>query len=98
MGVYTLLFVSCGHCKAVAWQFMPLAPGLVVWELTRSLLRLPHLGNAVGMSVSGAVTLLMLFGMAALLRRGGRWRMALWATAALVSAVGAVMLLALIRA
>src|SRR5688500_14824917 len=41
MGTYTLLYVSCSHCKAAAWMLLPCGPGLVPVEMARQWLDLP---------------------------------------------------------
>src|SRR5688500_10739222 len=31
MSTYTLMFVSCSHCKEAVWTLLPCAPGVIVF-------------------------------------------------------------------
>lgn len=99
MATYTLLYVSCSHCKSAAWMVLPYGPGLVPVEVARRWLDLPRpsdtLWFAVALFVSGA----MVIGLAWLIRRRSWWWRALSAAAALTyGTFAAIGILAAIRA
>lgn len=99
MATYTLLYVSCSHCKAAAWIMLPCGPGLVPVEIARRWLDLPRpsdtLWFAVALFVSGA----MVIGLAWLIRRRSWWWRALSAAAAMTyGTFAAIGILAAIRA
>jgi len=97
MAIYTVLFVSCPHCKAVSWQILPIAPGMVPGFLFQ--MHVTHLrGEWAFWITSGVIELLALGGLSAFIRRGGRWRTAATITAFVISSLLAVATLATIRA
>jgi len=62
MAVYTLIFISCDHCKKAAWMLLPTGPGMIPIEVLRQWLNLSHppeaLGYALALLVSAAIVLL----------------------------------------
>lgn len=74
MATYSLIFVACPHCKSTAWMLLPAAPGLIPWEATRLSLDLPGVLNALGFIPQFLGSLAMVWGLAALVRRGQRLR------------------------
>jgi hypothetical protein len=74
MCLYTLLFVSCDHCKKGVWLVAPLAPGGFIWEWARHFIGLPRVSGWVGVLVAACLTQLVIVGFAFLLRKSGRWR------------------------
>jgi len=98
MCLYTLGWVACSHCKAAVWQLAPLAPGLLMYELTRKLVDLPHFSGAASMATIIVLTMLMLAGIAAGLRHAGRGRIPLALLLTLGSSWLAFAVLAVTRA
>jgi hypothetical protein len=99
MGIYTLLFVSCSHCKAAAWMVFPSAPGIIPVELARSWLDLPRPPDAIWICVGMACSAVLLATVAWLVQRKARWLRAFSVVAILTySTCAAITILALIRA
>ncbi len=97
MASYTVLFVSCPHCKTVAWQILPIAPGVASGFLFQ--MHVTHLRTEWSFWITSAVfELLVLGGLSFFIRRGGRWRVAAMITAFVVASLLAVAALAIIRA
>jgi hypothetical protein len=99
MGVYTLLFVSCSHCKAAVWTIFPTAPGIIPVELARRWLDLSRPPDAIWFLTGIACSAALLATLAWLVRRDNRWLRAV--SVAVVLAYGtfaAIAILAVIRA
>lgn len=97
MAIYTVLFVSCPHCKRAAWQFLPVAPGIVPGFLFQ--MHVTHLRTEWAFWITSVVFgLLMLGGLSFFIRRGGRWRVAAIITMLFTASLFAVAALAIIRA
>jgi len=97
MAIYTVLFVSCPHCKAATWQILPIAPGVVPGFLFQ--MKVMHLrGEGALWITSGAFELLALAGLSCFLRRGGRWRVAGASATLVIASLLALATLAIIRA
>src|SRR5687768_3670917 len=52
MATYTLLNVSCSHCKAAVWTVLPCAPALIPIEIGRRVFDLPRPSDAIGFVVA----------------------------------------------
>jgi hypothetical protein len=97
IALYTLAFVSCPHCKRTYCSLLPLSPGLLASFITAGALTI--LKSAfVLYSISSLYSLLMLFGIASLVRRSGAWCHATLGISAALFFVLALLTLALIRA
>ena len=97
LAIYTVLFVSCPHCKSAAWQILPIAPGVVPGFLFQ--MHVTHLRAAWAFWItSGVFELLVLAGLSFFIRRGGRWRVAAIITMLVTASLFAVAALAIIRA
>ena len=98
MATYTLLFVSCSHCKKAAWAVLPFGPGLIPVEAARQWLGLSRPSELLGFSLASFVAIASVFGLAVLVRRG-RWaRLLSVAVATAVFSFFAFCTLAMIRA
>ena len=97
MGIYTVLFVPCPHCKQAVWQILPAAPGLVPgFLISRSLF---HWDSQWALWITtGVCEILTVVGLIQLVRRNRTWAVATLILTLLVSSWFAVMVLALIRA
>lgn len=73
LAVYTTAFISCSHCMAASWQLLPCGPGIVLIELARQWLRLPHPGDAAGMWLSLFLAVVMVAVLTWLIRRRRWW-------------------------
>jgi hypothetical protein len=72
MAIYTLLFVSCSHCKTAAWKLLPCAPGLFLVELGRHCLDLPRPDDELSFTLASIASLgAVLF--LSFMMRCGRW-------------------------
>ena len=98
MATYTLLFVSCSHCKTTAWTLLPCAPGLLPIVAGQRLLGLPRPTYALGFALAFIVSLVMTFTLACLVRRGRRLRFAGVTIAFAVFSIFAFCTLSMIRA
>ena len=98
MAIYTLLFVSCNHCKTAAWKLLPCAPGLFLVELGRSLLDLPRTGEALWFALAFVASLAALFVLSWLVKRGPRLRWTAVVVALTIFSIAAIGTLAMIRA
>lgn len=98
MCLYTLLWISCSHCKLAVWMIAPVGPGLFLYEWARSLFGLQHFSSETGIVSTCVLTVLMLFGLTAWIRQAGRFRIAVLVLMASGSAALAFALLAAIRA
>ncbi|MEX0714694.1 MAG: hypothetical protein WD278_20315 [Pirellulales bacterium] len=99
MATYTLLHVSCSHCKAAAWMVLPCGPGLVPVELARGWLDLPRPSDTVWFAAALFVSGAMVIVLAWLIRRRRWWWRALSAAAAMTyGTFAAIGILAAIRA
>jgi len=97
VAIYTVLFVACPHCKRAAWQFLPLAPGMVPSALFQ--MHVTHLRSGWAFWFTSVVfELLMLGGLSFFIRRGGRWRAAAIITMLVTASLLAAAALAIIRA
>jgi hypothetical protein len=99
MVFYTLLFVSCSHCKAAVWTVFPSAPGILPVDLVRRWLDLPRPPDAIWLLTGVACSAALLAALAWLVRRESRWLRG--ASVAAILAYGTfavVVLLAIIRA
>ena len=97
MASYTVVSVSCSHCKKAVWEILPLAPGLMPsWFLLPRFSN--HLPNAVLWLSCGAFDLLVVAGLALMIRRGGRWKWVGMIGTLVLASVLAVLTLMLIRA
>jgi hypothetical protein len=97
MAIYTLLFVSCSHCKRTAWTLLPCAPGLLPIEAGRRLLDLSRPADGINFALAFIVSLAMIFTLACLLRRGRRLRFAGVSVALAVFSIFAFCTLSMIR-
>lgn len=99
MGIYTLLFVSCSHCKAAAWTMFPAAPGVIPIELFRRWLDLDRPAEAIWFSAAIVCSAGLWAALAWLVRSKNRWLRAVSVIATLAyGAWAAIVILALIRA
>ena len=99
MGVYTLQFVSCSHCKATVWTMFPSAPGILPVDLVRRWLDVPRPSDEIWFAAGMAFSALLLTAVAWLVRRRSRLLRACSIAATLVyGALAAVVILAVIRA
>lgn len=99
MGLYTLLFVPCSHCKAAVWMVFPSAPGIISLELARLWLDLPRPPDSIWFLTGMACSAMLLAGVAWLLRRNSRWLRVSSVVATLIyGAWAAIAILAVIRA
>ncbi len=100
MGLFTLAFVACQHCRGAIAMVMVIAPGVELSIFTSWLFKFRNhpFSDAVILTSDVALTLLALAGVAAALRRWSRWRWPVFALSALAFAAGAALLLAMIRA
>jgi hypothetical protein len=99
MGVYTLLCVSCDHCKAAVWTVFPLAPGILPVDFVRRWLDLPRPADEVWLLAGVACSAVLLAAVAWLVQRKSWWVRALSVAGTLAyGAVAAIVLLAIIRA
>jgi len=73
MCLYTTAFVDCSHCKTHCWVVAPFAPGIFFWMLARHFVELSHETGLWGILATGILTLLLLVGVAAVVRGVGRW-------------------------
>jgi hypothetical protein len=73
MAVYATLFVSCSHCKEVAWKLLPIGPGIVPWELGSRLLSLPRFGEIFGFANSFFVSAALVAALTPLIRVCSIW-------------------------
>lgn len=92
---YTLLAVPCPHCKKAVWEILPLAPGLLP---SMVLLRWisDRLPEAVLWVTSGGLDLIIVAGLACLIRRGARSKwIGVLVTLALSSILAVLTLLAM---
>ncbi len=97
MALYTLLFVSCSHCKACAWTLLAWSPGLLPVEAGRHWLDLPRPADAISFALAFIVTVSMVLSLAWLIRRS-RWvRFTSIAVALVMFSVFATCTLAMIR-
>ena len=97
MCLYTLFWVSCGHCKLAVWQVAPIAPGLFLYETGRRILDLPHFSSEIGITLTIALSVLVLAALTAWVRHAGRWWLAILIPVTLASGFLAVALLGAIR-
>lgn len=97
MGIYTLFFVSCSHCKKAVWQLMQLAPGLVPGVVCSQWL-LPRKSEWALWTTTGVIELLMLFGVTLLVRRGGICLVTTLIVTLLITSFLAVVVLEMIQA
>src|SRR5688572_7010192 len=74
MALYTLAFVSCGHCKTTVWMLLPCAPGLFPVEGARQALGVSRWGEGLTFVAAFAVSLTAVGLLMRLVRRGGRLR------------------------
>ena len=82
MATYTLLYVSCDHCKAATWTTLPYGPGIIPVELVRRLVDVKlNLFTWLPSWLAIFVAALIVFGLTWLVRRGDRWWPALGLTA-----------------
>jgi len=99
LGFYTLGFVSCQHCRETVWKMMAIAPGLELALVPMLLLRWhPSFGETVSSIILSFLSLLIVLGVAAWVRRWPRWRWLFFGWVFLVFSFGAFVLLSLIRA
>jgi hypothetical protein len=99
MGIYTLLFVSCSHCKAAVWTVFPSAPGIIPVDLVRRWLDLPRLPDEIWFLTAMACSAVLLTAVAWLVQRKSRWLRAFSVAATLdYGTFAAIIILALIRA
>jgi hypothetical protein len=99
MGIYTLMFVSCSHCKAAVWTVFPSAPGILPVDLVRRWLDLPRPTDAVWFLAGMACSAVLLAAVAWLVQRNSRWLRAFSAAATLAYCTfAAIVILAIIRA
>jgi hypothetical protein len=99
MGIYTLLFVSCSHCKAAVWTVFPSAPGLLPVDLVRRWLDLPRLPDEIWFPAAIVCSAVLLSAVAWLVRRSSRWLRAFSVAATLTyGTFAALVILAIIRA
>jgi len=97
MTIYTVLFVSCPHCKTVSWQILPIAPGMVPGFLFQ--MHVTQLRSEWAFWITSvAFELLGLAGLSFILRRARRWRTAATIAAFVIASLLAVATLATIRA
>jgi|SRR5688572_3522790 len=97
MATYTLLFVSCSHCKKTAWFLLAWAPGLLPVEAGRHLFDLPRFPDSLSFALAFVTSLAFVAAVAVLLRRSrksGLWGIAL---ALALASFFAVCTLAMIR-
>ena len=74
MALYTLMFVSCSHCKATAWKLLPCAPGLIFVELGRASLDVSRPDDGVWFALAAIVSLAIVLALSWLLQYGPRTR------------------------
>ncbi len=98
MAIYTLLFVSCSHCKKVVWAILPIGPSLLPFELARHWLKLRLPGDVVGYILAFIASAALVLALAWLLRRGIWVRRAAIALALAVFSILAICTLAAIQA
>lgn len=99
MGLFTLAAVDCSHCRATIWKMLAITPGI-------ELLLLPWLGfrfhspfgDFVNITIVAMLSLLIVTGLALLLRRWANWRWWVFGGVFLLFSFGAFVLLCLIRA
>ena len=97
MAIHASLFVSCAHCKAAAWTVLPCGPALLPLQVGWNL-GLARPAGSSGFVLAFVASGVLIQGLAWLLRRGRRARIAGIVVAASLSAVLAAGTLAMIRA
>ncbi|MEX2317501.1 MAG: hypothetical protein WD669_10150 [Pirellulales bacterium] len=99
MATYTLLYVSCSHCKQAAWEFLPYAPGVIPVELGRHLLDLPRFSGPLEIGLAALVSAGMVVGLTWAVCKGRLWWKAFCVTGGLLlCAYMAFIVFAIIRA
>jgi hypothetical protein len=74
MATYTLLFVSCSHCKLASWQFLPYGPAVIpLWLVLHQWLDLPQFSGLPELLVPALVAAGMVAGLTWNVHTGGRW-------------------------
>jgi hypothetical protein len=97
MAIYTLLFVSCSHCKATVWMLLPCAPGLLPVETLRRLLNLPRPDDTIAFLFAFLTCISIVFLLTLLIRRGKWLRLTTIALTVALSTLCAIATLGLIR-
>lgn len=69
MTIYTHFYVSCDHCKKATRDLLPCAPALLPVELAQRFLGIGRQDDWIWFSVSFAVAMMWVIGLALLLRR-----------------------------
>jgi hypothetical protein len=98
MALYTLAFVKCGHCKKAVWTLMPSGPGLLPMELGRRALNVTMSGEWVGLTSAFGVAVLMVWGLAWVVRQGPRARRIGLGIGMVIFSLAAFAVLSMIRA
>jgi hypothetical protein len=71
--IYALKFVSCSHCKTAALQMLPLGPGVLLGHLLVRMVNLRDIPDGVLLVLGGAISAVLVVGLAWLGKRGWWW-------------------------
>jgi hypothetical protein len=75
MAVFTLLFISCYHCKQTTWLLLPSGPGMLPLESARVWLNFPRLSDLPLFLLAFLIALTFVAGLAWVVRLGKKSRM-----------------------
>ena len=97
MAIYTVLFVSCSHCKATVWMLLPCAPGLFPVEGMRRLLNLSRPDDTIAFIFAFVACVLIVLMLTYFMRRTRWLRLTTFAVTLGLSTLLAIGTLSLIR-
>jgi hypothetical protein len=99
MATYTLLYVSCSHCKETTWAVLPYGPGMVPVMLMAHWLGLPDYSQPASIAPAAAIALGLVAGLTWVTRRAHfAWKVLGVIGVLALSAYGAVVIYAAMRA
>lgn len=97
LALFLTIFVPCAHCKASGWIVLPAGPGLAVYHIVRSWLRIGAGDDALQLGGSMLISMLVVAALTLIGLKAPRWNWAPAIVVLLLSGLAAFGTFALIR-